>query len=88
MISFHHNKIYYYHPESSQQEVDFLTQVDDTICGIEVKAEENLKAKSLKLFSEQYPEAAAIRVSMSGYRKQEWMTNIPLYLVPRITEIK
>ena len=88
MISFHQNKIYYYHPESSQQEVDFLTQVDDTICGIEVKAEENLKAKSLKLFSEQYPKAAVIRVSMSGYRKQEWMTNIPLYLVPRITEIK
>ena len=46
-----------------------------TVYGIEVKAEENLKAKSLKLFSEQYPEATAVRISMSGYRKQEWMTN-------------
>ena len=84
LLSFHHNKIYYYHPEASQQEVDFLTQMNDAVCGIEVKAEENLKAKSLKLFSEQYPEAIAVRFSMSGYRKQEWMTNYPLYLVPRI----
>jgi len=88
LTSFHHNKIYYYHPENSQQEVDFLTQADDTVYGIEVKAEENLKAKSLKLFSEQYPEATAVRISMSGYRKQEWMTNIPLYLVPRTTETR
>ena len=64
------------------------TQDDDTVYGIEVKAEENLKAKSLKLFSEQYPEATAVRISMSGYRKQEWMTNIPLYLVPRTTETR
>ena len=84
LLSFHHNKIYYYHPEASQQEVDFLTQMNDAVCGIEVKAEENLKAKSLKLFSEQYPEATAVRFSMSGYRKQDWMTNYPLYLVPRI----
>lgn len=51
-----------------------------------VKAEENLKAKSLKLFSEEYPEAKAIRISMAAYRQQDWLTNIPLYLALRAFE--
>lgn len=84
IISSHDGRIYYYHPENSQQEVDFMTQHHDAVLGIEVKAEENLKAKSLKLFSEQHPDASAVRISMSGYRDQEWMKNYPLYLVPRI----
>ena len=84
LLSSHNARFYYYHPENSQQEVDFMTQHNDTVLGIEVKAEENLKAKSLKLFSEQHPEASAVRLSMSGYRAQEWMKNYTLYLVPRI----
>ena len=84
LVNFLHRKVYYYHPDNSRQEVDFITQVNEKIIGMEVKAEENLKAKSLKLFSEQYPDARAVRFSMSGYREQEWMTNIPLYLIPHI----
>lgn len=76
--------IYYFHPENSQQEVDFLTQDEDKIYAIEVKAEENLKAKSLKLFHEQYPEAVSVRFSMAGYRKQDWLTCYPLYLISRL----
>ena len=48
---------------------------------IEVKAEENLKAKSLKAFWEKYQPQYAVRTSMSDYREQEWMTNIPLYAI-------
>ncbi len=80
----HAESIYYYHPDNSQQEVDFLTQSDAHVYGIEVKAEENLKAKSLKLFKDSYPDAEAVRLSMSAFREQDWMTNYPLYLVPRI----
>ena len=49
-----------------------------------MKAEENLKEKSLKLFKDSYPDAEAVRLSMSAFREQDWMTNYPLYLVPRI----
>jgi hypothetical protein len=49
-----------------------------------VKAEENLKSKSLKVFEDTYETKHAIRTSMSKYRIQEWMTNIPLYAVMTI----
>ena len=53
---------------------------------IEVKAEENLRAKSLRLFKDNHPKAKAIRLSMSNYREQDWMTNIPLYVACRLFE--
>ena len=48
---------------------------------IEVKAEENLRAKSLRAFKEANPEVDAVRFSLSGYREQDWMRNVPLYAV-------
>lgn len=44
-------------------------------------AEENLKAKSLKTILDKHPEVVGLRISMSGYRKESRMINIPLYLV-------
>ena len=44
---------------------------------------ENLKAKSLKAFCDKY----AVRTSMSDFRQQDWMTNIPLYNIDKISEI-
>ena len=52
---------------------------------IEVKAEENLKAKSLKVFTEKYG-LHGVRFSMSDYRRQEWLTNYPLYCVHKAFE--
>ena len=46
-----------------------------------MKAEENLRAKSLRSFKEKYPEAQARRFSLSDYREQDWLTNVPLYLM-------
>ena len=60
-------------------EVDFLLQSQNDIIPIEVKAEENLKSKSLKVFVEKYQPNMAIRTSMSRFRVQEWLTNVPLY---------
>ena len=54
---------------------------------IEVKAEENLKSKSLKQFYINCPESKPVRISMSDYRKQDWMVNIPLFIVFSIKEI-
>lgn len=54
---------------------------------IRVKAEENLKAKSLKAFCDKYKPKYTVRTSMSDFRQQDWMTNIPLYNIDKISEI-
>ena len=75
---------YYYSTANSKGEIDFLLQGKTSIIPVEVKAEENLRAKSLKAFCDKYKPQFAIRTSMSDYREQEWMTNIPLYNIDRI----
>lgn len=75
---------YYYSKANSQQEIDFLIEQSGTVIPIEVKAEENLKAKSLRQFVEDNKSETAYRVSMSPYRKEDWLTNIPLYCVQTI----
>lgn len=75
---------YYYSKANSQQEIDFLIEQSGTVIPIEVKAEENLKAKSLRQFVEDNKSDTAYRVSMSPYRKEDWLTNIPLYCVQTI----
>lgn len=76
--------IYYWSADSSQGEIDFLVQDGERIMPIEVKAEENLQAKSLRIFVEKNPALHGIRLSMSPYREQSWMTNYPLYAVSSI----
>ena len=77
---------YYYSTKKSSGEIDFLLQGRSSILPLEVKAEENLRAKSLKAFCEKYHPVYAVRTSMSDYREQEWMTNIPLYNICRIKQ--
>lgn len=72
---------YYYSAPNSKGEIDFLLQGDTSIVPLEVKAEENLKAKSLRVFCDKYDPKFAVRTSMSDFREQEWMTNIPLYAI-------
>ena len=71
--------IYYYSKENSSGELDFIIQQGQHIIPIEVKAEENLQAKSLKAYCDKYQPGIALRSSMSNYREQDWMTNVPLY---------
>jgi len=79
--------IYYWSSDNSNGEIDFLLQRSDTVIPIEVKAEENLKSKSLRLFSQKYNLYPALRFSMSDYREQDWMTNIPLYCLQVVSTI-
>jgi len=72
---------YYWSAEHSNGEIDFIIQKNDQIIPIEVKAEENLKAKSLKYFCKKHKNNNAVRTSMSDYRKEDWLLNIPLYAV-------
>jgi len=73
--------IYYWSADKSTAELDFVVQYKNTVVPIEVKAEENLQAKSLKVFHQKYNTPLTVRTSMSDYRKESWLTNIPLYLM-------
>lgn len=83
-----HLKIYadqmgYWSAENSQGEIDFLVQTEDHITPIEVKAEENLRSKSLRVFVGNNPKLHGLRLSMSDFRHQDWMDNVPLYALTR-----
>ncbi len=73
--------VYYWSAENSRGEIDFLIQQEDNILPIEVKAEENLQAKSLRSFVGRNPGLHGVRLSLSPYREQDWLTNYPLYSV-------
>lgn len=71
----------YYFSASSHTEIDFLIQKEGQVIPLEVKAEENVKAKSLKAYFNKYNPPHAVTTSMMDYRKEEWMVNIPLYAI-------
>lgn len=73
-------KLFYYSKENSPLEIDFLVQKDE-LYPIEVKAEENLKSKSLRSVYEMNHNLKPVRFSMSNYKEQDWMVNVPLYFV-------
>ena len=75
---------YYYTETKSEGEIDFLVQKGSQVVPVEVKAEENLRAKSLKVYCDKFKPEYAVRTSMSGYREQDWMVNVPLYAVSRL----
>lgn len=76
-------ELYYYSTENSSGEIDFIIQQEMYCIPIEVKAEENLRARSLRAFCEKYNPEIAIRSSMSNYREQDWMVNVPLYVLDK-----
>jgi predicted AAA+ superfamily ATPase len=79
--------IYYWSAERSMSEIDFLVQCNGNAVPVEVKAEENLQAKSLKVFYQKYKPPLSVRTSMSDYRKDSWLTNIPLYAINELKNI-
>lgn len=78
---------FYWSADNSTGEVDFVIQHNGKILPIEVKAEENLNAKSLKNFVKKYKLAYGIRTSMSNYRKEEKLINVPLYCFSQLFDV-
>lgn len=74
----------YFTNDRGSCEVDFVVDTGETVVPIEVKAEANLKAKSLKTFCEKYNPETAVRTSMSDYKKEEWLINLPLYAIEEL----
>ena len=73
-------RVYYHSKEHSELELDFVIQ-NYNVYPIEVKAEENLKSKSLRTIYSENKQLKPVRFSMADYKEQDWMVNVPLYLV-------
>lgn len=84
LVAMNNNYIGYWTNERSTAEVDFIVQFEDEVIPIEVKADVNVRAKSFKLFCERHKPAKAYRTSLLPYRKEEWMTNLPLYAIGQL----
>lgn len=69
---------YYWSNSKTPSEIDFVIQKDSRVVPIEVKAEENVRARSLSQFVKDNRGLKGLRISMKGYVNQEWMENIPL----------
>ena len=79
--------IFYWASDTGIAELDFITQIGKNNIPIEVKANENLQAKSLKSFMQKYNSTINVRTSMSNYKKEDWLINIPLYSIGNIEKI-
>jgi predicted AAA+ superfamily ATPase len=84
LITLKNVSTYYWSPENVRAEVDFLLQIKGKVIPLEVKAAENLRAKSLRVYYQKYEPKVVLRTSLSDYRQEEWMTNWPLYAISEI----
>ena len=75
---------YYWTNDRGSAEIDFLVDNGIDVMPIEVKAETNLKAKSLKTYCEKFKPNKAIRLSMADYRQEDWLLNLPLWSVETV----
>ena len=76
---------YYWSSDKTPAEIDFVVQTEHRVIPVEVKAEENVRARSMSEYIKNHPDyqLKGLRVSMMGYQDQEWMENIPLFAITK-----
>ena len=79
--------IYYYTNDRGSCEVDFVVDTGEQIIPVEVKAEVNLRAKSLKTYQERFSPEFSVRTSMADFKKEAWLVNLPLYGIEQIARL-
>ncbi len=79
--------VYYYTNDRGSCEIDFVVDTGKRIVPVEVKAEVNLRAKSLKTYREKFAPEMSVRTSMADYKKEEGLVNLPLYAINQIARI-
>ena len=79
--------VYYYTNSRGSCEIDFILDTGEQIIPVEVKAEVNLKAKSLKTYHEKYAPETSVRISMTDFKQQDWLVNLPLYAAEEIRKL-
>ncbi|MCD6323433.1 MAG: ATP-binding protein [Clostridiales bacterium] len=84
LMTMHNIETYYWTNDRGSAEIDFIINIENDVVPIEVKAEINLKAKSLKTYAEKFNPKTSIRTSMADYMKEDWLLNLPLWAVEAI----
>lgn len=79
--------LYYWSADKSSAEIDFIAQLNGAIYPIEVKAAENLQAKSLKSYRQQFNPKKSIRTSMADFHDEGWLLNLPLYMINQLRSL-
>ncbi len=79
--------VYYWTADRGTAEVDFVIDTGSDVIPIEVKAEQNLQAKSLKVYREKFHPRLSIRISMADYKREDWLLNLPLWAIEDDTKI-
>lgn len=79
--------LYYYTNDRGSCEIDFLVDTGEQIIPVEVKAEVNLKAKSLKTYREKFSPDVSVRTSMADYKEEAWLINLPLYAIENMDRL-
>ncbi len=79
--------VFYWSNETSRAEIDFVIQIKSDVVPVEVKAERNLQAKSLKVYMEKFKPNYAIRTSMADYKKMDNLIDLPLYTLENIKNL-
>lgn len=79
--------VYYYTNDRGSCEIDFVVDTGEKIIPVEVKAEVNLKAKSLKAYQEKFSPEVSIRTSMADYKKEALLVNLPLYAINQLKNV-
>lgn len=76
--------IYYWTADRGTAEVDFVIDNGSEVIPVEVKAEVNLQAKSLKVYRDKFQPKLSIRTSMADYKREDWLLNLPLWATENI----
>ena len=76
---------YYWSSDKTPAEIDFVVQTEHRVIPVEVKAEENVRARSMSEYIKKHPDyqLKGLRISMMGYQDQGWMENIPLFAITK-----
>ncbi|HWQ73160.1 MAG TPA: ATP-binding protein [Desulfitobacteriaceae bacterium] len=72
---------YYWTNDRGGAEIDFVVDDGSAVIPIEVKAETNLKAKSLKMYQGKFHPKLSVRTSMADYKREDRLLNLPLYAI-------
>ncbi len=75
---------YYWANDRNTSEIDFLLDTGESVIPLEVKAEVNLQSKSLKSYADRFKPLISLRCSMSDYKREQWLLNLPLYALGSI----
>ena len=79
--------VYYYTNDRGSCEIDFIVDTGEQVIPVEVKAETNLRAKSLRVYREKFAPEIAVRTSMADFKKEGQLVNLPLYAVEQIAAL-